>query len=234
MAAPIYATRDINRVLANSVNKNRNARIEGLAGQDSVAVGMRGDVRINIVGNAGDFLGALNDGLTLIVQGDCGRFLGDNMLGGRIIVHGYSGKGAGTYMAGGMIVVRGGTEGNAGQFMRKGALVIDGDAGPFVAAGMTGGDILITGQAGENLGQYMTGGTIFVNGDVESLGANAVRDSLSKDDKVKLTEYLTELNISGQFKFKKYVADLPTPFSDIAGGKLDRRAASTSENQLNQ
>lgn len=220
MAAPIFASSDINKALKQSVHKKKNTRIEGLAGQDCVAVGLEGNVRINVVGEAGDFFGALNDGVTLIAQGNCGRFVGDNMISGRLIVHGNVGGGAASTMRGGFIVVRGNAESQAGQLMRGGTLVIQGNAGPLLGVGMTGGDILVTADTSDRFGHYMTGGSIFVNGETGEVGINVVQESLTRADKTKLTNYLTQLNISGQFKFKKYVAKGATPFRSIPGGSV--------------
>ena len=67
---------------------------------------------VTIVGDAGDYLGALNDGATIRVQRNAGQYLGDNMTRGTVIVEGDAAYGVGAYCYGGTAVVKG----NAGDF----------------------------------------------------------------------------------------------------------------------
>ena len=57
-----------------------------------------------ITGDAGDYLGVLNDGASIHVTGNVGNYVGDNMTRGLIVVQGSTGYGAGLYPYGGTLV----------------------------------------------------------------------------------------------------------------------------------
>lgn len=217
MAESIFATKDINKAIRAQIKKGASTRIEGLSGQDSIAVGLSGDVKITIIGNAGDFFGALNNGPTLLLKGDSGRFLGDSMASGKIVVTGDVTDGPGTNMFGGDIIVKGKAGTGVGSGMKGGTIIIDGDVGDELGKNLFFGDIVITGDAGKKVGNFMSGGSIFINGNIESLGENATSEKPDKNDKLKLTNYLTEQNIIGEFKFKKVTSTKGVSLSIIEG-----------------
>lgn len=215
MAETIYTTRDINRAIRAQMKKGAATRIEGLTGQDNIAVGLEGDVKITIIGEAGDFFGALNCGTTLLLKGNSGRFLGDTMSSGKIVVEGKASDGAGANLHGGEIIIKGNAGGRIGVGMKGGMIIIDGDVGDELGVNLFGGDILITGNAGKNVGRSMTGGNIFVNGKIKSLGENAKALKPGKSDKLKLTNFLTKQNLMGEFKFKKVISKREIPLDTI-------------------
>lgn len=217
MAEPLYATKDINKAIREQTKKGATTRIQGLQGQNSIAVGLAKDAKVTMEGSAGDFFGALNAGVTLLIKGEAGRFLGDSMTSGRIIVEGKAGDGPGVNMKGGGIVIKGNAGSRVGAGMKGGSIIINGKAGDLAGENMYGGDILITGDAGMGVGNNMTGGTIYVNGKLSSLGKKAKLLRLNRDDRMKLTNYLTEQNLSGEFKFRKVVAENEIPVSVLAG-----------------
>jgi hypothetical protein len=67
------------------------------------------------------------------------------------------------------------------------------------------------------VGHNMLGGTIFVNGKISSLGKKTKLMRLNRDDRLKLTNFLTKQNMSGEFKFRKVVAENEVPFSILQG-----------------
>ncbi|UCG68676.1 MAG: hypothetical protein JSV09_12850 [Thermoplasmata archaeon] len=215
MAETIYATKDINKAIRAQIKKGASTRIEGLTGQDSIAVGLSSDVKITIVGEAGDFFGALNNGTTLLLNGNSGRFLGDAMISGRIVVSGNVDHGAGTNLLGGEIIIKGNAGSKVGAGMKGGAIIIDGDVTDDLGMQLYNGDIIVTGDAQKKVGCLMLGGNIFINGKIGSLGKNAKSERPNKNDKLKLTNYLTEQNISGEFKFKKITSQDEIPLSII-------------------
>jgi len=166
-----------------------------------------------IEGDAGDFLGMLNDGATFEVMGDCGRFLADGMTRGTVIVGGDTGEGAAEYCYGGTVLVRG----DAGDFlatMNKGATVIvTGNAGNDVGTYMVDGKVIIIGEVGERLGNCIIGGEIFCLGDYLSLGKNAKEQRLMAEDVDVLSSIGREIGV--QFnprEFRKIVPRSPSPF----------------------
>ncbi len=166
-----------------------------------------------VEGDAGDYLGVLNDGATIRVTGGAGRYLADNMTRGTVIVEGDCGYGVGQYCYGGHILVRG----NAGDFtatMNKGAtIVVGGDVGDEVGTYMLAGDLVIVGNAGLNLGNYLIRGQIYVGGAWRSRGHNTRQEPLTADDVTRLRGYLAELGSGADpATFKKIVRLSEKPF----------------------
>jgi glutamate synthase domain-containing protein 3 len=215
MAETIYATKDINSAIRAQINKGAATRIEGLTDQNNIAVGLSSDTKITIIGNAGDFFGALNDGPTLLLNGNAGRFCGDTMSSGNIIVEGSCADGVGANMQGGLIFVKGEAGSKVGCGMKDGAIIIDDDVKDDLGLFLMGGDIIITGSAGKNVGISMLGGNIFINDKIKSLGAGARVQKPDKEDKLRLTNYLTEQNLTGEFKFKKVTSEIEIPDEDL-------------------
>jgi glutamate synthase domain-containing protein 3 len=215
MAETIYATKDINSAIRAQIKKGAATRIEGLSAQDNIAVGLKGSTKITIIGEAGDFFGALNSGPTLLLKGTAGRFCGDTMSDGDIVVEGTAGDGVGANMQGGLILIKETAGSKVGCGMKGGAVIIDDDVGDDLGLYLIGGDIIVTGNAGANVGRSMLGGSIFVNGDISSLGENASVQKPDKSDKMRLTSYLTEQNLVGEFKFKKITCEVEIPEDDL-------------------
>jgi glutamate synthase domain-containing protein 3 len=215
MADTIYATKDINSAIRAQIKKGAATRIEGLTDQDSIAVGLSSETKITIIGNAGDFFGALNDGPTLLLNGNAGRFCGDTMSSGDIVVEGSAGDGVGANMQGGLIFIKGDAGSKVGCGMKGGAIIIDDDVKDDLGLFLMGGDIVITGSAGKNVGVSIIGGNIFVNGKIKSLGAGARVQKPNKEDKLRLTDYLTQQNLTGEFKFKKVTSELEISDEDL-------------------
>ncbi len=189
--------------LKKALSRGRTA-IRRAAHLHGLAAGCR-DGELTVEGDAGDYLGVLNDGATIRVTGNAGRYLADNMTAGTVIVEGSAGYGVGQYCYGGTIVVKG----NAGDFtavMNKGATIVVGESvGDEVATYMLAGDLVIVGSAGRNLGNYLIRGNIYVGGSWKSLGHNTRQEALVAADVSKLQGYFGALGIQAD----------PTGFSKI-------------------
>jgi glutamate synthase domain-containing protein 3 len=177
-----------------------------------LAAGMKSG-EVTIQGDAGDYLGAVNDGATIHVLHNAGRYLADNMTQGTVIVDGSVGYGAGAYCYGGTVVVNG----DAGDFaavMNKGAsIIIKGSVGDEVATYMLAGDLVIGGDAGQNLGNYLIRGNIFVGGAWQSLGHNTQVQELTPADIARLRGLMEQYGIEGDpASFKKIVRLSEKPF----------------------
>lgn len=237
MAETIYATKDINEAIRAQMKKDATTRIEGLTGQDNIAVGLRSDSKITIMGDSGDFFGSLNNGATLLLKGNSGRFLGDTMLSGKIVVNGNVDDGPGANMFSGEIIIKGNAGSKVGAGMKGGVIIIDGDVGDELGMNLYNGDIIVTGNVGKKVGRSMLGGTIFINGEIGGLGENARSQKPDKKDKLKLTNYLTEQNILGEFKFKKVMSTNEVPLQSIISsfgliskkGNVQRKKVESSE-----
>lgn len=95
-----------------------------------------------------DFLGAGNDGGTIIVAGDVGAYCGSLMKRGRIEIHGNAGNFLASGLKGGVVTVNGSARDNVGGLQ------------PGERFGMTGGTVVVEGMIGERAGDRMRRGTI--------------------------------------------------------------------------
>ncbi len=166
-----------------------------------------------IVGDAGDYLGVLNDGATIHVTGSVGNYLGDNMTRGLIVVQGSTGYGAGLYPYGGTLVVHG----DAGDFtatMNKGAtIIVGGNVGDEAGTYHLAGDFVVCGNAGRNFGNYLIRGTLYLGGKFGSQGHNTLLQELTLEDKQKLRRLFEEFDLTADVdKFHKLVAKSQKPF----------------------
>lgn len=166
-----------------------------------------------IDGDAGDYLGVLNDGAHIRVSGNAGNYVGDNMTRGWIEVDGNAAYGAGLYPYGGTLVVRG----SAGDFtatMNKGAtIIVCGSVGDECGTYHLAGDFIVVGDAGENFGNFLIRGTLYLGGTCASLGHNTLLQDVTPDDVLKLLHYFEQYDISADpRRFKKLVAKSQKPF----------------------
>jgi methylamine---glutamate N-methyltransferase subunit B len=179
---------------------------------NGLAAGLKhGEVVVQ--GNAGDYLGVLNDGAVIHVTGNVGNYLADNMTHGTVIVDGDAQYGPGQYCYNGAIVIRG----KAGDFtatMNKGAtIIIGGDVGDEVGTYMLKGDLIVVGNAGKNFANYLIRGSVYIGGTWESLGHNTRLEPLTDEDVAKLRVYFETYQIEAEAKnFKKIVAASEKPF----------------------
>lgn len=169
--------------------------------------------QVLVEGDAGDYLGVLNDGASIRVSHDVGRYLADNMTGGTVIVEGNAGFGAAQYCYGGTVVIYG----DAGDFtatMNKGAtIIVCGNVGDEVGTYMLKGDLIVLGGAGKNFANYLIRGSVFIRGEWESLGHNTRLEPLSQEDITRLSEYFATYHIEADpANFKKIVAASEKPF----------------------
>ena len=182
------------------------SHLHGLAG------GLKhGEVIIR--GEAGDYLGVLNDGTLIKVTDNAGQYAADNMTAGTLIVEGNAAYGAAQYCYGGTVVVHG----NAGDFtatMNKGAtVIIAGNVGDEAGTYMLNGDLIVAGDAGENFANYLIRGNVYIAGEWKSLGNNTRIEQLTVDDIDKLRALFDEYGIdSNPEGFKKIVAASEKPF----------------------
>lgn len=167
----------------------------------------------DIVGDAGDYLGVLNDGATIHVTGNVGSYVADNMTRGTIIVDGSTGYGAGLYPYGGTLVVRG-NSGNFSATMNKGAtIIIGGNVGDEVGTYHLAGDLVVVGNAGLDFGSFMIRGNLYIGGDFKSQGHNTRVEQLTKEDEQKLRRLFEEFDITADVThFRKLVANSEKPF----------------------
>ena len=209
----VLVTREINRALREGARNGGVVRLEGLDGQDSVAVGLDAVARVELEGRVGDYFAALNKSASITLKGDAGRFAADTMTGGEVVIQGDAGHGLGFSLCGGTVVVKGNAGGRLGQMNKNGTIIVDGDVGDVVGLYALGGDIVITGDSGEKTGEWLVGGRIFVGGEVRGLGRNAKEEPLSAEDADKLRELFARYDIKrSPDGFRKIVPEKLRPF----------------------
>jgi methylamine---glutamate N-methyltransferase subunit B len=203
--------RTVNHYLKVSIN-GKPVPVKNAAHVHGLASGLKhGEVLVQ--GDAGDYLGVLNDGATIHVTQSAGRYLADNMTGGTVIIAGDAGFGAAQYCYGGTVVIRG----NAGDFtatMNKGAtIIVCGNVGDEVGTYMLKGDLIVLGDAGVNFANYLIRGTVFIRGKWVSLGHNTRQEPLTPQDMLRLQDIFTTYQIEANpADFKKIVAASEKPF----------------------
>jgi len=168
---------------------------------------------IIVEGNAGDYLGALNDGATIRVTQDTGNYPADNMTAGTVIIQGNAGFGAAEYCYGGTVVI----VGDAGDFtatMNKGAtIIVQGNVGDEAGTYMLKGSLIIVGNAGSNLANYLIRGAVYIGGEYRSLGHNTRLAALEDEDIALLKSCFETYGIAANpASFRKIVAASERPF----------------------
>ncbi len=195
-----------------------------------IGVGLTSSITINIKGSAGYFCGGLTDGPNIKVENNVSWGVGDNMMSGTIQVGGSAGAIAGVALRGGDIVIQGNMGSRSGQVMKKGTLCCCGNSSFMAGYMMYGGRIIILGDSGHKIGENMAGGEIFVGGTVQSLGADAMETTLTKEDVDSITAFLDRYGIKFSGSFKKIVcagkdlnygtpepAAKPIPYTEFSG-----------------
>ncbi|MBP2046312.1 tributyrin esterase [Methanobacterium aggregans] len=206
------STHQLNLEIKKALEPEKKLLLENHGKLDSIAVGLGEDADIILNGDAGDFLGALNDGAHIEVQGHVGRYVGDNMTSGEILINGSAEEGVGFGLCNGTIMVYGDAGNAVGQLNKGGTIIVEGNIGNLAGLYMLSGDIIVTGDAGLDTGDWMIGGTIYVAGNFET-GTNAKVKPLEGDDKEKLLKLFTNYSINKDIEdFKKIEPKNLRPF----------------------
>jgi methylamine---glutamate N-methyltransferase subunit B len=178
-------TRGVNQVL-RSLPEGSAVELLSPRGRHNLAVGVADRVRIEVVGNAGYFLGGLSGvtgtGPDVVVDGFVGWSVGENLMGGTIRVRGSASQSAGSSARGGHIFIEGDASLRAGISLKGGVLAIAGDAGAMTGFMAQAGTILIGGDAGHGLGDSLYEAVIYVAGSIASLGTDAVVEEMTDED----------------------------------------------------
>ena len=175
------STREINAALAALPN-GAAARITEPQGRHNLAVGLENKVRINIEGNAGYYIGGLNDGPDITVEGFVGWAVGENLMSGTIRVRGNASESPGASAHGGLVVIEGDASSRAAISLKGGTVAVAGDVGHMSAFMAQAGCLLVGGDAGHGLGDSLYEAVIYVAGSIASLGADARREDLCEED----------------------------------------------------
>jgi len=200
------SSREINQAIKDLLKRSTRIRISGLSGQDNIAVGLKGNVEIDINGDAGRYLGAFNDGPVIVLDGNCGDLAADNQSRGGVIVRGDSGKNCGIFMLGGILVIRGNSSTGLGKCNNGGTIIIDGDVSGDIGEDMKAGTIIVTGHLGGSIGKKATGGILYTTEEPKKNQDDSLKMSdLSQSDISKLKRYFEHYRIDASpVGFRKY------------------------------
>ena len=203
--------RNVSREVKASLN-GQAVTIKNSTQLHGLAAGLK-QGEIVVKGDAGDYLGVLNAGATIIGTANVGNYIADNMTAGTVVVTGNAGFGAAQYCYGGTVIVRG----DAGDFsatMNKGAtIIVCGDVGDDVGTYMLKGDLIVVGNAGENFANCLIRGNVFIGGQWKSLGHNTRVEPLTDEDKARLRAYFDTYEIDADpATLKKIAAASEKPF----------------------
>jgi glutamate synthase domain-containing protein 3 len=202
---------DVSRQIKESLN-GEAVTIRNSAHLHGLAAGLK-QGEIVIKGEAGDYLGVLNAGCSIIGTENVGNYLADNMTAGTIVVSGNAGFGAAQYCYGGTVIIRG----HAGDFsatMNKGAtIIVCGNVGDDVGTYMLKGDLIVLGNAGANFANCLIRGNVFIGGAWKSLGYNTRLETPTEEERARLRACFETYEIDADpAALKKVVAASERPF----------------------
>jgi formylmethanofuran dehydrogenase subunit C len=137
--------------------------------------------RIEVHGNAGDYLGAGMKRGEILVRGHAGVLAACEMQGGVLDIGGSVGDyaagalpGSMDGMRGGTLVVRGHAGERLGDRMRRGTVLVFGDAGAFAGSRMVAGTIALAGRIGAHCAYGMRRGSIVCAGEAPAVSPTFV------------------------------------------------------------
>ncbi len=199
-------TREVNRKIHGLIDAGeRDIAIRNPMARHALAPGIKADgVTLSFNGPVGWYAAGMNDGLRIRVQGNAGWGVAECMMRGHIEIHGHAGSGAAASIRGGTVFVGGDAGARAGISMKGGTLIVAGSVGYMSGFMLQAGRIIVCGDAADGLGDSMYAGTIYIAGRIESLGADAVENKLSDEDKKMLADELAPFDIeAGSLPFRR-------------------------------
>ena len=147
----VISGQDRSRIVIENSNSKLNRLGEGMT-----------EGTLDVVGDAGAYVGREMHGGKIKVTGNVGHFLGCSMRGGLVHVSGSAGDfvGAGEPgskhgMINGQIIVSGNAGNRLGNRMRRGLICVSGEVGIGAGAEMIAGTILLLGESAELPGLQM-------------------------------------------------------------------------------
>lgn len=204
--------RNLNRNVKEYISKGvNNFKLKNVYGQRYIGAGVKGKVKINIYGVAGNDLGVFMDGAEIYVYGNCQDGAGNTMNAGKIVVYGSAGDIIGHSMRGGEIFIKEDVGYRTGIHMKAfennfPVITIGGVAKDYLGEYMAGGLIILLNLKKEKvrskyIGTGMHGGEIFIRGEINDyqMGKEPAKQEVKKDEIEKIIPYIKEF--CGYFGF---------------------------------
>jgi glutamate synthase domain-containing protein 3 len=220
--------REVNQKVRELVSRGaRKIILKEVYGQRYIGTGIKGNVKLEVYGTAGNDLGIFLYGPEIEVFGNAQDGVGNTMMAGKIVVRGHAGDVCGYGMRGGKVYIEGNVGYRVGIHM-KGykdlvpTFIVGGKAGNFFGEYMAGGILILLGlnkKPGEDIvGDYcatgMHGGVIYVRGEVPKryLGKEVKVFELNDEDLKLLTSELKGFSEAFNIPVEEIISE---PFTKI-------------------
>ncbi|MDQ4128915.1 MAG: protein glxC [Actinomycetota bacterium] len=184
--------RELNNYLHHGLVEDgvEEVRVLNPDGAHHIAVGLDAPVRVEIMGNAGYYVGGMNKQSEITVHGSAGWSVAENIMSGVVRIEGYVSECAGASGHGGLVVIEKDASSRCGISMKGNDIVVGGDVGHFSAFMAQKGNLVVCGDAGDGLGDSLYEAVIYVRGEIKSLGADAQEEPMAEEDHATLVDLL--------------------------------------------
>jgi glutamate synthase domain-containing protein 3 len=179
-------------------------------GMHNIAVGLDCPVEAHVRGNAGYFIGGMNKQAHITVYGNVGWSVAENIMSGSVRVKGNASECTAASGHGGLVVIEGDSSSRCGISMKGCDIVVGGSVGHMSGFMAQAGNLLVCGDAGAHLGDSLYEAVIYVRGKINSLGADAREEPMTKADYAKVGELLKRAEFEISSKDFKRVASART------------------------
>jgi methylamine---glutamate N-methyltransferase subunit B len=191
-------------------------------GRHAIAVGLDGELAVEIAGHVGYYCAGMNKHADVVVHGNAGVGLAENMMSGTVVVEGDASQAAGATAQGGLLVVKGNASARCAISLKGADVVVHGSIGHMGAFMAQSGRLVVCGDAGDSLGDSLYEARIYVRGSVTGLGADCVEKEMREEHLAELRELLERADVqdTDPSQFKRYgsARTLYTFNVDDAGG----------------
>jgi glutamate synthase domain-containing protein 3 len=202
--------------LATTTRRELNARLHEAKGGrwrvlhpnggHALAVGLDGELEVDIEGHVGYYGAGMNQHATVRVHGNCGVGVAENLMSGTVIVDGHASQSAGATGRGGLLVIRGDASARAGISMKGIDIVVCGSIGHMGAFMAQKGALLVCGDAGDALGDSIYEARLYVRGNVKSLGADCIEKEVRAEHAEEIASLLERAGVTDAqpAEFRRY------------------------------
>ena len=173
--------RELNQALhdrARTGSGPRHWRVVNPGGAHALAVGLDGDLEVEIEGHVGYYCAGMNKHATVRVRGNARLGLAENVMSGTVVVEGNASAACAATGRGGLVVVHGDASTRCGIAMKGVDIAVRGSIGNMSAFMAQRGALVVCGDAGEALGDSIYEAHLYVRGKVGSLGADCIEKEL--------------------------------------------------------
>lgn len=172
-------------------------RIVNPGGRHNVAVGLDGELEVEVDGHVGYYCAGMNQRANVRVRGNAGVGVAENMMSGRVVVEGDASQSAGATAHGGLLVVHGNASARCAISLKGADVVVRGSIGHMGAFMAQSGRLVVCGDAGDALGDSLYEARLYVRGTVAGLGADCVEQELGDEHRAELRALLEAAGVDG-------------------------------------